>query len=462
MATEQAINMETEFTNLNFTGWLKERFIHTIGTFAAQPGKSIWGCSKDRSAAKAIYRMLATLVGFILALNEIIKAHRQATFKRMLNAIGVILLVQDTASANYDSQKKMKGLKYNCNQSRGVNIHTCIAVTIQGLVLGLLSQIFYDRQKPKDDTPDSEKSKRPIEEKESFRWLKSFMESINGLPEWIKTLTVCDREGDIYEFMNLIAIMGHLFLIRVMHNRITKDNQRILDAIRKEKCIGKVTIKVPRDTRKNMKEREAVLRICLKKFEIQRPSNLNKNTGLLPFITVWVIRAYEENAPKGVQPIDWFLMTNEPVEGFQAAFKRIEYYTQRWKIERFHYVLKSGCCNIEKRQARSMDTMKILIVMYSIVSVFILNLTYLGRIHPELPCDLIFDETEWKLLYCVANKTDKPPTKPYSIQEAIKYLSWLGGPKRAPSDGPPGVKTISMGLEKLNTLLTYKNWMGGG
>jgi hypothetical protein len=70
-----------------------------------------------------------------------------------------------------------------------------------------------------------------------------------------------------------------------------------------------------------------------------------------------------------------------------------------------------------------------------------------------------FEEDEWKVLYCTANKTRKPPDKPYTIEEAVTYLSWLGGPKRAPSDGPPGVKTIWIGLDKLNTLLTYKEWL---
>ena len=66
-----------------------------------------------------------------------------------------------------------------------------------------------------------------------------------------------------------------------------------------------------------------------------------------------------------------------------------------------------------------------------------------------------FEEEEWKVLYCTANKTKEPPEEPYTIAEAVTYLSWLGGPKRAPSDGPPGVKTIWIGLDKLNTLLAY-------
>jgi hypothetical protein len=68
-------------------------------------------------------------------------------------------------------------------------------------------------------------------------------------------------------------------------------------------------------------------------------------------------------------------------------------------------------------------------------------------------------EEEWKMLYCVANKTKKESKKPYTIKEAIDYLGGLGGPKRAPSDGPPGVKTIWIGLMKLYILPAYREYL---
>jgi hypothetical protein len=85
-----------------------------------------------------------------------------------------------------------------------------------------------------------------------------------------------------------------------------------------------------------------------------------------------------------------------------------------------------------------------------------MNQTYRARIHPELPCTILFEDKEWKILYCAAHRTKKVPDKPYTIKEAADYVGRLGGPKRAPSDGPPGVKTIWTGLQKLYTLLDYR------
>jgi hypothetical protein len=89
-----------------------------------------------------------------------------------------------------------------------------------------------------------------------------------------------------------------------------------------------------------------------------------------------------------------------------------------------------------------------------------MNLTYIARVNPGLPCTILFDEEfdeeEWKVLYCVANRTKEVLEKPYTIKQAVDYIGWLGGPKRAPSDGPPGVKTVWRGLQKFYTLYDYR------
>ena len=104
------------------------------------------------------------------------------------------------------------------------------------------------------------------------------------------------------------------------------------------------------------------------------------------------------------------------------------------------------------------NVLAVLVLMYSVIAAAIMNLTYIARLKQELPCAVYFEEEEWRLLYRAANKTKKTPEKPYTIGEAVQYLGQLGGPKRAPSDGPPGVKTIWAGLTALNTLLACRDW----
>jgi hypothetical protein len=97
-----------------------------------------------------------------------------------------------------------------------------------------------------------------------------------------------------------------------------------------------------------------------------------------------------------------------------------------------------------------------MIFMCSVIAVFIMNLTYIARVSPGLPCTILFDEDEWKLLYCVANRTKEVPEKPYTIAEAAGHIGNPGGPRRAPSDGQPGLKTVWLGLRKFYTLFDYR------
>ena len=88
----------------------------------------------------------------------------------------------------------------------------------------------------------------------------------------------------------------------------------------------------------------------------------------------------------------------------------------------------------------------------------ILNLTYLGKICPEISSEIVFVEEEWKVLCCCARKSKEIPES-YSLKEAIYDLGVLGGTKGAPSDGMPGVRSIWQGLDVLYSLLPYRNYL---
>ncbi|MDR2490568.1 MAG: hypothetical protein LBD20_04100 [Spirochaetaceae bacterium] len=141
---------------------------------------------------------------------------------------------------------------------------------------------------------------------------------------------------------------------------MTVDDQKILDEIRLNSVEGRQKVHIPRDTRKNIKGRDITLEIRYASFEIKKPEIKNKDKTLLPSLRVNVVYVKEEHPPEGVEPIEWFLMTNEEVTSVEAAYKKVAYYIQRWNIERFHYVLKSGC-KIEERQERTMEKMKTLL-----------------------------------------------------------------------------------------------------
>jgi hypothetical protein len=198
MAQEKRFDMAEEFAGIDFHSVrLEGRFVRTMETLAKQPDKSIWEASEDRAEAKAVYRMLGNED---FDREEIIRAHREATLRRMSGYSGTILAVQDTTAVNYNTHLKTEGIGYISDKTLGVNIHSCLAVTGNGLVLGLLGRSSYNRPEPKDETASHDSKKvRPIEEKESYRWLETLERSTADIPEGVRVITVCDREGDMYE-----------------------------------------------------------------------------------------------------------------------------------------------------------------------------------------------------------------------------------------------------------------------
>jgi hypothetical protein len=209
---------------------------------------------------------------------------------------------------------------------------------------------------------------------------------------------------------------------------------------------------IPRNSQKNQPEREAVLSIRSKSFEVKKPYQRRNDKHLSASVRMTVIYISEDQPLEGIEPIKWVLATNESVTDANDAMKISGYYVQRWKIERFHYVMKSGC-QIEKIQQRNVDKIITVLLMYSVIAIKILNVTYLARIEPEIPCSVILNEDEWKVLYCTVNKTQIPPDEPYAIAEAVIYIARLAGWGGAKSDGAPGLKVIWLGFSKLNFLL---------
>jgi len=445
-------NYDDLFWGLNFNSkHLTKKCVNAMELMSRNYGKSIFNMSGSRSDAKLIYSMLQHEK---FDKEEILRAHRLRTVLRIIDLDEPVLLIEDTVNIDYSSQKQKLGNGYISSNSKGILLHNCIAVNLKGIVLGVMDQIYYNREEASDTSLTKEqKKRRPIEEKESYRWIQSFQTSHADMPDYIKTITVCDREGDFYEFINEIDSNNRSFLIRIAQNRVTVDNEKIMNAVSKEEVLKTVKITVPRNSHKNLPERKANVEIRVKQCDIKRPAHLNKNQELASSVSAYIIHVKEVDPPAGIEPIEWFLMTNDEINETNVL-DYIKYYKQRWLIERFHYVLKSGC-NVEKIQARSIEVTASIITMYSIIAVLIMNMTYQARVNPDLPCSEYFEDDEWKALYCFANKTNKPPDKVYNILEAVKYLSWLGGTKTAPSDGPPGLKTIWKGLENFYMIFEY-------
>jgi len=434
---------------------LESRFQMVMSDFSDQPDKSVWLATGSRSNAKAVYRMLTNEK---FSKESILSAHRDATRIRGDGA-QILLAAQDTMAVNYSTHEKTKGMGYNCGQSLGINVHSCLLLTPDGIPLGVVAQSTITREEPnsKEKTRE-EKRLRPIEEKESYRWLETMKTASENAPEQVKVVHIADREGDMYELYALAEQMKEKFVIRAIYDRIDTENAHIMQVLRHSAPIGETIVTVPANRKTRTQEREAKLTVYYQHFEVCKPKMRKNEIDLKQSLPLTLIRVSENNPPESMEPIEWLLMTNLEITNAKDALLAVKYYRQRWKIERFHFVLKSGC-EIEKIQQRSVDRIELMILMYSIIAVHIMQLTFLARNAPETPCDIIFDEAEWQTLYRAANFTTSAPEKPPSMAEAVLLIAKLGGHIGAKSDGLPGLKVIWIGLNKLFLLVAYRDFI---
>lgn len=428
---------------------LVTRAIMLTDSFFNNPNSPITEALKDRDDVKAAYRFFDNER---VSPDKILFGHKEQTIERMKEH-GIVLSIQDTTSFNYTTHPATKGLGH-CSTSEktlGILSHTALAATVDGIPLGILSNMVWTRD-PKDyGKSDSTRKKSETCDKESNRWLETLDSSLSDVPRYINVITVCDREADIYDFFNKAISDNRELLVRVTQNRrIAEESKYLISEINQKSVSGTFLTRIPRDVTNKLKARDVTLNIKFCPITVKPPVS-RKDSKELPNLKLYLVFAEEVNPPAEVEPIKWLLITTLPVETLDQAIEKIKWYKQRWKIERYHYILKSGCW-VEKLQLEDVDRLKNALAIYSLVAWKVLWLKLESEKNPDASCDIVFKEHEWQALYCVANNTPKLPTSLPTLKEAVLLIARLGGFLGRKHDGNPGVKVIWRGIRRLNDI----------
>ena len=421
---------------------LDKRFMMLVDAIGRNPESSIPMACGTSAATKAAYRFFDNES---VEAEDIHNAHFRSTVERVENS-NTVLVIQDTTDIDFTGHESVNGIGYldNCYMM-GLKMHSGMAVTLDGVPQGLLYQKIWARDideigKSKD------RKKKSIEEKESYRWLDVVKSVRDKLPDTLNVVHVADREADIYDLFVCAEKNDSKILIRAVHNRcVMHEDKYLWDAIRESPVRGYTMVDVKRAN--NRKPRTAKVSIRYETMKILPPKNHPQRSSLEP-VSVNVILAEEVNPPQDVTPLCWLLITTMLIATLDDAIKYVKWYSHRWLIERFHYVLKSGC-KVEKLQLEEMERLMRAIVTYCIVAWRILQITHNARKHPEIPADTVLEKHEWEALYCITHKKAVPPEKPPTLHEAVQWIAKLGGFLGRKSDGEPGVKSIWRGFRKL-------------
>jgi hypothetical protein len=358
----------------------------------------------------------------------------------------LVLLIEDTTSLDFSSHAGTEGLGPLGNgQGRGFFAHSTLAASALGVPLGLLAQQVWVRSE-ETTGKRATRHERPFAEKESYKWVKGLPsdEVTDGGPQRV---VVCDAEAHIYEFLEVVLRQGLDFIVRAADARsFTEDEQALFEAVAQQAVEEQFTLSLKR--RPDRLPREAQVALRFGQVTLKRPKRAASSRASL---TLSVVDIIEPNPPPGEEAVHWLLLTSLPVETVGQARQIALWYSYRWLIERFHFVLKSGC-KLEERQLREADRLERLLAVFSLVAWRLLWLTYQARQTPEAPCTVALQPIEWQALFAFIQRTPRLPDQPPSLRQVVRWIGQLGGFLGRKGDGEPGVKVLWRGWQRLQDI----------
>lgn len=384
----------------------------------------------------------------------VLQVHSDATLERIRRQ-PVVLLPQDTTEMILTRQSSLGIGTLKKTAKKELFVHPVLAITPERIPLGVVSLDLWDRP---EQSIRKERFDKPIEEKESFRWIEGYQAACAIQSQALSTLVVmlADREGDIYEMfaeMNEYSpALRAAWIIRSAQDRVLESADPGIRKLRKKLYQSPVlgTLEFVMPASGTRKARKVSQEVRAARVTLKPPARWIKE-DTLPSVTIHAVYAKETNPPPGQKAVEWLLLTCLPIDTFEEVSRILHWYTARWEIEIYFRVLKQGC-EVEKLQFADKKRFAVCLAFYMIVAWRVLYVTMLGREYPNIDCEAIFDKEEWKTLFIVV-KQQAPPEKPPGLFEMILLVAGLGGFLARKVDAYPGPKSIWIGLQRLRDLV---------
>lgn len=434
------VNLQEESCHLELGDKRREkRFVKIVEQLVNNPQRNICDRCYSWPDIKGTYRFLSNNNIKESALMDGIS---QATRERSLQK-ELILCLQDTTNIAFDSSAD--GLGYlDHGMGTGVMAHNILAVDDQGCPVGILHQNIWERDLSQRGKAKNRKE-RDITEKESNRWPQGLMACEKILSDCKKMVTVADREADIYELFAMPRAANSELLIRAVHDRKTLLGNTIWEEVAQQRIIGSFNAEIGNShtgeiTTVKMQIRTGMVLLAPPKTRPHLQAIIVN--GLL-------VRQEDATEQKG---LEWRLISSMPIENEQMAKQLVKWYSYRWRIERFHYILKSGC-KLEQLQLRTLPALRKAVITYSLAAFKLMEMLYQSRINPQQPATNYLSEQECQAVYIYNYQTKLVSNTSLTLSKAIWMIARMGGYIGRNNDRPPGIKTLWRGLQNLHSIM---------
>lgn len=369
-----------------------------------------------------------------------------------------VLAIQDTSEINYEAKQGRKRAlgRVGNGSDVGLFVHPVLAVDAEsGHCLGLADVQVWRRFKRKA----ADYHKQPIEEKESYRWLKGPRRAKWGLAKAAMITVIDDREGDIYEkWARLPDRRTHLLSRACRDRAVTGGCSTLFATMAALPERHRFTLDLPARLDKRQ-ARQAQLIVRFGKIVICRPTSCSDPDAPRQ-IELCAIEVREVDPPAGEEPILWRLLTTHDVETVEQALTVIGWYRQRWHIEQLFRTVKRRGLDIEDSVIADGEALEKLAVIALIAACQTMQLV-LARTSPDdsQPASHVFDEREILVLAALQGKLQgrtikqQNPHRPQSLAWAGWTIARLGGWTGYASDKSTGPITMRDGLERFRAIV---------
>jgi len=455
---------------------LDQRFPRILDRMSQQPALKFPAACKGDAEVQAAYRFVNNDK---VDEHEVFRPHRDATIERIRKQ-AVVLIPQDTTEIDVTRRHEVVTGAGPLNDAGRVGFfdHALLALTPERLPLGVVQAAIHARDFDEfaagaakgAAAKRAERKAKPIEDKESIRWLEGYRAACRVAEEAPETTVVSlsDSEGDIFEcLLEGRRVEGQRkaeWIIRACQDRAlvldgapsgggaTSLRGRLVGAPILDRMTIEVRKREPKskDGRKRKQPRAArtaEVTVRAARVRLRGPA---RPGGKLTDVEVNAVLVREEAPPPGEEPIEWILLTSLPIATVEEVLRVVEYYCCRWQIEVYFRILKSGC-KVEESQLETAEAFLPYLALCMIVAWRVQYVMMLGRDCPELPCDIAFDAEEWQSVYAVV-KGCPPPAEPPSMGTMVKLIASLGGYLGRKCDGEPGPKAMWIGLRRMADL----------
>jgi len=374
------------------------RLVDTAQRIGRHPGGSL----PQKLADPAAYRATLRLMNHPTTTHRaVLQPHIQATLDRARQCPGTVLFCDDITELDYSKQMTLAGMG-SIGNGGGWGYECFNALVLEadsGDLLGLACQQLHHRvRKPAGEGVAASRERLS---RESRLWVNAAAQ-IGPAPPGCHWVDVCDRGADTFEFLEYEVRHGRHFVIRSTHSRALEveaaDQPHLLhDLLRSLPAQRRWTVTLAAN--RGQPARQATVQCSWTAVTLRAP-HVRKGAHSRESLPVWALRVWEGDAPADVkEPLEWLLLTDEPIADGAAARQRVGYYEKRPRVEDYHKAQKTGL-GVEQLQLQSEAGLQPLIALLSVLAVALVNARQAARTpaQAERPAGEYFDPVAVEVL----------------------------------------------------------------